>query len=613
MSLIVASEFGVSLSRLCWHTVTVLGMASSSGAMHVARVVGRYKTKSGEQREYVSQLLRRTFRQDGKVKHETLANLSPLPDAAIEAVRASLAGKTLLVAGQDLQVKRSLPHGHVAAVLAQAHTLGLPALLGPAGRQRDLMLALVVARVCRPGSKLATTRWWTDTTLAADLGVAEAGTDEVYAAMDALVDRQDSIETALARRHLSGTANPDRLALFDLSSSWVTGSHCPLAARGYSRDGKKGLPQIEYGLLTDPAGRPVAIRVFAGNTADPTAFAHIATQVRDRFGLRDMVMVGDRGMITNARIGQLRELGGLGWVTALRAPDIAALAADDGPLQMSLFDQANLAEISHPDFPGERLVACRNPALATERARKRLALLAATDLELGKIAAAAAAGRLVGAGKIGIRVGKVIGRYKMAKHYILTITEDAFTFTRDQAAIDTEAALDGIYVIRTSVSAEQLNTSAVVRTYKSLALVERDFRSLKSIDLDLRPIHHYTETRVRAHVFICMLAAYLVWHLRQAWQPLTFTDPDRPEPADPVAPARRSAAADRKAATKTTADGLPARSFNDLLDHLATLTRNTMRVADGDHSSEFDLLAVPTATQRRAFELLDAAVPLKLQ
>jgi len=581
--------------------------------MHVARVVGRYKTKSGEQREYVSQLLRRTFRQDGKVRHETLANLSPLPVAAIEALRASLAGKTLLVAGEDLQVARSLPHGHVAAVLAQAHTLGLPALLGPAGRQRELMLALIVARVCRPGSKLATTRWWADTTLAADLGVADAGTDEVYAAMDALVEHQDSIEMALATRHLVGTANPDRLALFDLSSSWVTGSHCPLAARGYSRDGKKGLPQIEYGLLTDPAGRPVAIRVFAGNTADPTAFAHIATEVRDRFGLRDMVMVGDRGMITKARIGQLRELGGFGWVTALRAPDIASLAVDDGPLQMSLFDQANLAEITHPDFPGERLIACRNPALATERARKRLALLAATDLQLGKIAAAVAAGRLTGADKIGIRVGKVIGRYKMAKHYTLTITDSAFTFTRNQSAINREAALDGIYVIRTSLSAEAMTAPAVVTTYKSLAVVERDFRSLKSIDLDLRPIHHYTENRVRAHVFICMLAAYLIWHLRQNWQSLTYTDQDRPEPTNPVSSAHRSAAADHKAATKTTTDALPARSFTGLLDHLSTLTRNTMHVTNGDLHSEFDLLATPTATQRRAFALLGATIPLRLQ
>ena len=581
--------------------------------MHVARVVGRYKTKSGEQREYVSQLLRRTFREGGKVKHETLANLSPLPEPAIEAVRAALAGKSLLVAGEDLQLIRSLPHGHVAAVLAQAQALGLPALLGPAGRQRDLMLALVVARVCRPGSKLATTRWWADTTLATDLGVADAGTDEVYAAMDALAARQDSIETALARRHLRGTANPDRLALFDLSSSWVTGSHCPLAARGYSRDGKKGLPQIEYGLLTDPDGRPVAIEVFAGNTADPTAFAHIAGQVRDRFGLRDMVMVGDRGMITNARIEQLRELGGFGWVTALRAPDIAALAADDGPLQMSLFDQTNLAEISHPDFPDERLVACRNPALATERARKRMALLEATDADLAPIAAAVSAGRLTGAGKIGIRVGKVIGKYKMGKHFTLHITDSAFTFTRDQQAIDAEAALDGIYVIRTSVPAEQMTAGTVVRTYKSLALVERDFRSIKSIDLDLRPIHHWTETRVRAHVFICMLAAYLVWHLRQAWQPLTFTDTDRPEPTDPVACAHRSTAADHKAASKTTPDGLPARSFTGLLDHLATLTRNTLHVSGSNPKSEFDLLAVPTPTQRRAFDLLGANVPLRLQ
>jgi len=431
--------------------------------------------------------------------------------------------------------------------------------------------------------------------------------------MDALAGRQDSIESALTRRHLSGTAKPDRLALFDLSSSWMTGSHCPLAARGYSRDGKRGLPQIEYGLLTDPAGRPVAIRVFAGNTADPTAFTHIATHVRDRFGLRDIVMVGDRGMITNARIGQLRELGGFGWVTALRAPDIAALATDDGPLQMSLFDQTNLAEITHPDFPGERLVACRNPALANERARKRLALLDATDTELTKIAAAVLAGRLAGAGKIGIRIGKVIGRYKMAKHYTLAITDSAFAFTRDQAAIDTEAALDGVYVIRTSVPAEQMNAGTVVATYKSLALVERDFRSLKSIDLDLRPIHHYTEIRVRAHVFICMLAAYLVWHLRQAWQPLTFTDQDRPEPTDPAACAHRSAAADHKAASKTTPDGLAARSFPDLLDHLATLTRNTLRVTSDQAGSEFDLLAVPTPTQRRAFELLGAAVPLRLQ
>src|SRR5664280_1683710 len=442
----VASTYGVSSSHYLTFSVTLFAMTKMSGAMHVAKITNRRVDKSGQPREYVSHLLRRTYRDGAAVKHETLANLSPLPEAA-------LAGKTLVVAGEGLEVTGSLPHGHVAAVHAQAKALGLPALLGPAGRERDIALALIIARVCRPGSKLATTRWWADTTLADDLGVDDATTDEVYAAMDWLAGRQDAIETKLVRTHLAGPDNPDRLALFDLSSSWVTGRCCPLAARGYSRDGKKGLPQIEYGLLTDPAGRPVAVRVFPGNTADPTAFTTIVEAVKDTFKLKDMVMVGDRGMITSARVQELRELGGFGWVTALRAPAIAALAADDGPLQMSLFDQANLAEISHPDYPGERLVACRNPALATERARKRLALLEATDTELAKIAAAVVAGRLTGAAKIGVRVGKVIGRYKMAKHYTLDITDDRFAFTRAHQQITAEAALDGVYVIRTTVPA----------------------------------------------------------------------------------------------------------------------------------------------------------------
>jgi hypothetical protein len=588
------------------------GMAKRTGSMHVAKVSKKYVTKDGVSRESVAYLLRRTYRDGVTVKHETLANLSALPEATLEAVRVSLTGQALVVPGQDLEVTGSRPHGHVAAVHAQAKALGLPALLGPAGRERDIALALIIARVCRPGSKLATTRWWADTTLAADLGVADATTDEVYAAMDWLVARQDSVERKLVRTHLSGAANPDRLALFDLSSSWVTGRCCPLAARGYSRDGKKGLPQIEYGLLTDPAGRPVAVRVFPGNTADPTAFSTIAAAVKDTFKLTDMVMVAGRGMITSARVQELRDLGGLGWVTALRAPAIAALAADNGPLQMTLFDQVNLAEISHPDYPTERLIACRNPALAAERDRRRLALLEATDLELTKIVAAVNTGRLAGAGKIGIRVGKVIGRYKMAKHYTLTITDDTFSFTHDQNQITAEAALDGIYVIRTTIGPEQMDAAKVVATYKSLAVVERDFRCLKAIDLDLRPIHHYTEPRVRAHVLICMLAAYLVWHLRATWAPLTFTDEHRPDPADPVAPARRSQDADAKAATKTTTDDLPATSFTNLLDHLATLTRNHLRVAGHDESG-FDLLAIPTPTQRRAFELLGASIPLTLK
>ncbi|MGH3260544.1 MAG: IS1634 family transposase, partial [Trebonia sp.] len=400
--------------------------------------------------------------------------------------------------GDALEIARALPHGHVAAIAAQARALGFPALLGPPSPMRDVAFALVVARVARPGSKLATTRWWADTTLAHDLGVADASLDEVYAGMDWLADRQENIETKLARRHLSANVNPDRLALFDLSSSWVTGTHCPLAARGYSRDGKKALPQIEYGLLTDPAGRPVAVKVFPGNTADPTAFIGIVEHIRARFSLGDLVMVGDRGMITSARIEALKELGGYAWVTALRAPGIAKLAADDGPLQMSLFDRTNLAEITHPDFPGERLIACRNPALAEHRAGKRVALLAATETNLAAIAdaTARAARPLRGADRIGARVGKILGRHKMGKHFTWTATDTGFTYTRNQASIGAEAALDGVYVIRTCVPAEQMTPAKVVATYKSLANVERDFRSIKAIDLDLRPIHHHTETRV---------------------------------------------------------------------------------------------------------------------
>jgi hypothetical protein len=588
-------------------------MPKRGSAVHVSTHRRHYVGKDGVERDYETHLLRRSYREDGKVKNETVANLSHLPADLIEMIRASLAGQAFVPAAAVATVTRTRPHGHVAAVHAQAKALGLPALLGPAGRDRDIALALIIARVCRPASKLATTCWWTGTTLAEDLAVADASTDEVYAAMDWLAARQDGIEAKMVRTHLAGAANPDRLALFDLSSSWVTGRHCPLAARGYSRDGKKGLPQIEYGLLTDPAGRPVAVRVFPGNTADPTAFTTIVQAVKDTFKLTDMVMVGDRGMITSARVQELRELGGFGWVTALRAPAIAALAADDGPLQMSLFDQVNLAEITHPDYPAERLIACRNPALATERARKRLALLEATDTELAKVTAAVAAGRLAGAGKIGIRVGKVIGRYKMAKHYNLDITDDQFAFTRDTDQITAEAALDGIYVIRTTVTAEQMDAAKVVATYKSLARVERDFRSLKSIDLDLRPIHHYTETRVRAHAFICMLAAYLTWHLRQTWAPLTFTDENRPEPADPVAPAQRSQGADHKAATKTTTDDLPATSFTALLDHLGCLARVDLRYGDHDASPTVPTLAEPTPTQRRAFELLAVPIPLTLK
>ncbi|WP_434619462.1 IS1634 family transposase [Arthrobacter sp. A5] len=569
--------------------------------------------KHGLERDYRSAYLRRSFREGGKVRNETVANLSALPDHVVDLIEAGLKGQHLVPADAAATILRSRPHGHVAAVTAQAKALGLPALLGPACPQRDLALALVIARVCRPGSKLATTRWWADTTLAVDLGLTAAGTDEVYAAMDWLETRQESIEKALAKKHLSPGANPDRLALFDLSSSWVTGHHCPLAARGYSRDGKKGLPQIEYGLLTDPEGRPVSVRVVPGNTADPTAFEALAKDLKTRYGLQEMVMVGDRGMITSARIEALKELGGLGWVTALRAPAIQAPAADDGPLQMSLFDETNLAEISHPDYPGERLIACRNPALAAERSRKRGDLLAATDQELAKITAATEAGRLKDAGRIGIRAGKVVGKYNMEKHYKLDITDTSFTYARNEENIAAEAALDGIYIIRTTIPDKQMDAAKVVATYKSLANVERDFRSIKAIDLALRPIHHHTETRVRAHVFICMLAAYLTWHLRKAWAPLTFTDEHRPEPADPVAPAQRSTAAQTKASRRTTADGAPAYSFRALLEHLATLTRNDIRYGTDTTMPAVPTLAAPTPIQRRAFELIGQTLPLNLK
>ncbi len=567
--------------------------------------------KHGNRREYSSAYLRRTYREGTRVRNETVANLSMLPEHVVDGIDAGLKGVQLVPAGDEFTIARSLAHGHVAAVAAMARKLGFPALLGPACRSRDLALALIVSRVCRPGSKLSTLAWWPDTTLGVDLGVADASTDEVYAAMDWLADRQDSIEKQLAARHLGPVVNPARMALFDLSSSWVTGRCCELAARGYSRDGKKGCAQIEYGLLTDPAGRPVAVRVLPGNTADPTAFTEAVTTVKDTFALPTMVMVGDRGMITTARIAALIELGGIGWLTALRAPAIAALAAADGPLQMSLFDSQDLAEITHPDYPAERLIACRNPQLALERARKRGELLAATEDLLAPIIARVSTGRLSGGDAIGVAVGKVIDKYKVAKHFRYTITDTSLTVVRKQSQIDAEAALDGIYVLRTSVPATDLDAAGVVAGYKNLAHVERDFRILKADDLDLRPIHHRLTDRVNAHVLICMLACYLVWHLRQAWAPMTFTDEAPPERDNPVAPAQRSTAAQTKASTGHDTTGNPLRSFGGLLDHLATLTRNQIRYHHT--TTEVPILTEPTPDQRRAFDLIDSHIPLTIK
>ena len=592
-------------------------MAARSGAMHVARNKRTYVAKSGEQRVYESVLVRRTYRDGGRVRHETLANLSALPAEAVTVIEATLKGERLVPAGQAVAITASLPHGHVAAVSAMAGKLGLPTLLGPAGRHRDLALALVISRVVRPGSKLSTRSWWDDTTLGADLGVAGASTDDIYAAMDWLEDRQDAIEAALATRHLGPAANPSRMALFDLSSSWLEGRCCPLAARGYSRDGKKGKLQIEYGLLTDPEGRPVAVRVFPGNTGDPSAFTEIADVVRGKFGLAQMVMVGDRGMITSARIAALNRLDDgtprpdpYGWITALRAPAIRKLMAEDGPLQLSLFDEQDLAEITSPDFPGERLIACRNPHLAADRARKREDLLAATEQLLAPLVARVGAGRLAGAAKIGVEAGKVISRHKTGKHFQITITDDSLTVERRQDRIDAEAALDGFYVLRTPVPASQLDAPAVVAAYKNLARVERDFRHIKSDDLDLRPVFHRLEERVRAHVLICMLACYLTWHLRQAWAPLTFTDEHPPARDNPVAPARRSAAAQAKASAQHDPAGRPYRSFRGLLGHLATLTRNQVRFPGTQ--ATVPMLTEPTSEQRQAFDLIGIPIPLTL-
>jgi Transposase DDE domain len=584
--------------------------------MHVARNRRSYVAKSGEERVYESVLLRRTYRDGGKVRHETLANLKALPEEAIAAIEATLKGQRLVPVEQAVRIRRSLPHGHVAAVAAMARKLGFPALLGPACRARDLLLALIISRVVRPGSKLSTLTWWSDTTLGADLGVADASTDEIYAAMDWLADRQDAIESALVGKHLSPQANPSRMALLDLTSAWLEGRRCPLAGRGHSRDGKRGNAQIEYGILTDVEGRPVAARVFPGSTGDPAAFTEIVTVVREKFGLRELVMVGDRGMITKARIEEVKELNedpgtsaALGWITAPRAPSIAKLVRD-GAVQLSLFDQHNLAQISHPGYPGERLIACRDPPLADQRARQRDELLAATEKLLGELIARVEHGSLSGADNIGVAVGKVINKYKVGKHFDCRITDTSLTVERKHDQITAEQAMDGIYVLRTSVDASTLDAPGIVFAYKNLSNVERDFRIIKVDDLDLRPIYHRPQERVTAHVLICMLACYLVWHLRTAWAPLTFTDETPPQRDDPVAPAQRSAHAQTKASAQHDETGNPYRSFGDLLDHLATLTRNQVHFPAT--TTDLPMLAEPTPAQHQAFELLDTPIPLTL-
>ena len=550
-------------------------------------------------------LLRESYRDGPRVRKRTLANLSALSAAQIEAIRAVLRGEPLRPAGELFEAIRSLPHGHVQAVSVAMQRLGFSQLLSARAQpERDLVCAMVAARILAPHTKLATTRWWHTTTLAADFGVAAASEDDLYAAMDWLLQRQGTIQKKLTARHLSAGS----LVLYDLSSSYFEGTTCPLAKLGYSRDRRRGTLQVNYGLLTDVRGCPVAVSVHEGNTADSQTFLPEVQRLRTEFGIERMVMVGDRGMIAQKAIDAMRDTDGIGWITALKSVSIRALI-EQGQLQLGLFDERNLLELSSPDYPGERLVACRNPELAKLRAHKREELLCATEKNLEKIKTRVVAGKLTGQDKIGVRVGQVNNQYKVAKHFALTIGETAFSYQRKHDSIAAEAALDGLYLIRTSVSATQMDAAECVRNYKALANVERAFRTLKTIDLKVRPIHHRTADRVRAHIFLCMLAYYVEWHMREAWRELLFADTEQQAKAtrDPVAPAKRSKAALAKAARHTLDDGTPAHSFRTLLEELGTVVRNTCRTrGSSDDAPRFEIVTTTNPKQARATKLLQA-------
>ena len=565
--------------------------------MHVSTTTRRV----GE-REYTATLLRRSYRQDGKVKKETLANLSHLPPEAIDAIRRVLAGETLVNAEGAFEIERSLPAGHVNAALAMARRLELPKLLDrSACRERDLCLAMILGRVICPGSKLGTVRTLGQSTLASELGVEGADEDDLYAAMDWLLERQDRIEDRLAARHLAD----GEMVLYDVSSSYVEGRTCPLAKLGYSRDGKGGLPQIIYGLLCDTDGRPVAVEVFTGELHDDKTLPAQIIKCKDRFGLSRVIVVADRGMVTKANIELLSQTDGVDWITALKAPTIKKLARS-GMFQPSLFDEQNLGEITDvAEFPGERLIVCRNPLVGAQRARKREELLAATETDLAQIAHRVASGTLLGADRIGLAVGPALKRFRMRKHFQIEITDTTFTSARDSAGIAAEAALDGFYILRTSLTQADLTAGDVVRAYRNLEQAERAFGSLKGPDLQIRPIHHHLAERVRAHVLICMLAYYLTWHLKAAWKPLLFTDEHRPTSPDPVAKSVRSTRAQHKAQTKRTTAGERAHSYRTLLADLATQTRNTTRLHG--HTSTFEKLTQPTPLQAQALDLAEHA------
>lgn len=549
-------------------------------------------------------LLREGYREHGKVKNRTLANLSQWPPAKVELLRRLLRGDSLAPVDQLFEVVASAHHGHVQAVRTAMQRLGFETLIASRpSRERALAVAMVTARILEPDSKLATTRWWHTTTLPATLGVADADEDSLYAAMDWLLARQDRIERKLAARHLTA----DALVLYDLTSSYFEGTTCPLAAFGHDRDGKKGKRQVNYGLLTDARGCPVAVSVFKGNTGDPKTLLPHVERVWADFGIAHLVVVGDRGMISQTQITALKARDGVDWITALKTGAIRDLVAG-GHLQLGLFDERNLFELHHPDFPGERLVACRNPELATLRTRKRQALLEATRQELEKVRGMVARRKLRGRDAIGVRVGKVINKYKVAKHFRLDIRDHGFDFGIDEAQVAAEAALDGLYVIRTSVPPERLGAEETVRSYKALSQVERAFRSLKTIDLKVRPIYHRREARVRAHIFLCLLAYYVEWHMLEVWRPLLFGDEDQraKQTRDPVAPAARSEAALRKVHAKFLDDGTVVHSFRTLLKELSTIVRNVCRRRGaGPDEPTFDTVTTRTPKQQRAYDLLE--------
>ena len=577
-------------------------MARRGGAVHVVTTKREYKGKV-----YSSHLLRRSYREGDKVKNETVGNLSHLPDHVVELIRQSLKGQAFSPAAEAFEITASAPHGHVQAVRTAMRQLGFEDLLTSRPcPERALVVAMVAARIVAPQTKLSTTRWWHTSTLAEDLGVAAASEDDLYAAMDWLLARQEAIEKKLVARHL----HEDSLVLYDLSSSYFEGEKCPLARLGHNRDGKKGKLQVNYGLVTDSRGCPVAISVFEGNTSDSVTLMPEVRKLQEKHGLKHVAAVGDRGMISTKAIAELKDEG-LDWITALKSAQIRELV-DGGHLQLGLFDERCLFEIAHPDFPGERLVACRNPELAKLRAGKRQSLLEATAKELEKVKGMVEHGKLRGQGVIGVRVGRVVNKYKVAKHFVLDLREDSFAYRVLDDQVAAEAKLDGIYVIRTSIPKKRLTAEDAVRNYKLLSNVERAFRSLKTIDLKVRPIHHRLADRVRSHIFLCMLAYYVEWHMREAWRPLLFADEDQAakKTRDPVAPAKRSDEAALKAASHTLPDGSPVHSFRSLIDVLATIVRNTCRAQGSDDDSPtFTVVTTPNATQRRAISLLEAIAP----